>query len=142
MLSPNEEIRHRKHINMLARMAVDVTPVRRARIAACIVSHNNVVSFGVNQKKSHPFQAQYSKNEDAIYLHAETDCIKNALKHLSLDEIEKATLYIARVKYESTDRKNMIFGLARPCPGCMKAIASFGIKKVIFTEDGEGISQL
>lgn len=87
--------RHSKFLNVLSKVAVDIpTPVRsNARMASCVVFQNDIVSFGVNEMKSHPFQAKYSKNKSAVYLHAETSAIKNALKYISLEELEKATLY-------------------------------------------------
>ncbi len=109
----------------------------RARLAACIVYKNEVVSVGVNQLKSHPFQAKFSKNEDSIFLHAETDAIKNALKCISVEEISKSTLYVCRVKYCDTNKRKFIWGLSKPCAGCMRAIATFNIKKTVFTCDGE-----
>ena len=66
--------RHSRYVNVLSRMAADiVSPVGgNARLAACVVYKNDIVSFGLNEKKSHPFQAKYGKNSDAVYLHAET----------------------------------------------------------------------
>lgn len=128
--SPRDE----KFLNLLAQLAITVEPVRKARMASCLVRRNEIVAFGVNKLKSHPFQAKFSKNEDSIYLHAEIDCIKNALRAISIDELRDCTLYIARMKYESTHRRHMIPGLARPCIGCQSAIQAFDIKKVIYTE--------
>lgn len=129
--------RNNRYITMLARMATTVEPVAAARIAACMVYKNEVISFGICQKKSHPFQAKFGKNEDAIFLHAENDCIKNALKEYSLSQIASATLYVARVKYFDHTRKRFVFGLAKPCTGCSRAVATFGISRVIYsTETG------
>lgn len=126
--------RDRKYIELLAKLASTVEPVRKARLAACLVRQNEIVSFGINQLKSHPFQARYSKNQDSIYLHAEIDCIKNALKCITVDELKRCTLYICRLKFEDTHRRRMIYGLARPCPGCAQAITSFDIRNVVYTE--------
>lgn len=132
--------RHEKYMNILSKVAITVEPVAQARIAACIVYKNEIISFGINKKKSHPFQAKFGKNKDSIYLHAENDCIKNALRNLSVDEVAKSTLYICRVKFDMT--KNFVFGLAKPCPGCARAIASFGIKNVIYSNDNMGYEYL
>jgi len=123
-------------IDNLFRLAQDVEGVNSSRLAACIVVKNTIVGYGFNQKKSHPFQAQYAKNEDAIYLHAETDAIKNALKRVAPEDLSKATLYVARAKRDQNDKK-WIYGLSRPCSGCARAIASFDIKKVLYSTEGK-----
>ena len=129
--------RHIKYINLLSKIATDiVNPVGgNARLAACIVYKNDVVAFGVNQMKSHPFQARYSKNTDSVFLHAETSAIKNALKCISVKELEKSTLYICRVKHHDQLKEKLVFGMSKPCPGCFRCINTFGISKVIFTLD-------
>ncbi|MFM7851590.1 MAG: hypothetical protein ACKO96_06630, partial [Flammeovirgaceae bacterium] len=57
------EGKHYKYIEMLSKIAVAIEPVRKARIAACLVYRNEIISFGINQMKTHPFQAQFSKNQ-------------------------------------------------------------------------------
>ena len=80
-----------------------------------------------------------SESDDAIYLHAETDAIKNALKRIPESELEKASLYVCRVKYDSNGRgKKITWGLAKPCIGCQRAIATFGIRDVIYSNEGIG----
>jgi deoxycytidylate deaminase len=101
--------RHDKYMNMLSKIAIAVEPVAHARIAACVVYKNEIISFGINQKKSHPFQAIYGTNKESIFLHAETDAIKNALKIISVSELTKASLYICRVKYEACNKNKFIF---------------------------------
>ena len=126
--------RHIKYINLLSKIATDiVNPVGgNARLAACIVYKNDVVAFGINQMKSHPFQARYGKNSDSVFLHAETSAIKNALRFITIDELEKSTLYICRVKHHG---QVLGFGMSKPCPGCFRCINAFNIPKVIYTLD-------
>ena len=116
-----------KIVNVLHNMATHTLPVANASLAACIVHKNDIVSIGINQKKTHPFQAQYCKHEDAIFLHAETDAIKNALKVLEVNDLKRASLFVVRV---TKDRK---MARAKPCEGCMRAIANFGIKNVFYS---------
>ena len=84
-------------------------------------------------------QARYGKNQDAIFLHSEIDAIKNAIRNISLDQLTRSTLYVARLKRD-TDAKTHIQGLACPCDGCAKAIAAFNIKRVVYTLDTAGLS--
>lgn len=130
--------KHSKVIDLLAKIAFSVEPVAAARIAAAVVYKNDIIAVGTNKFKTHPFQAKFSKHPSSIHLHAETDAIKNALKILSQHELSKATLYIVRIKFFDEFKKKMVFGLAKPCPGCMKAIATFNINKVIYSLDFQG----
>lgn len=136
------ECRDAKIINILARIATDIPTPYKTRIAAAVVYRGTVVALGVNQKKTHPFQAKYSKHPESVYLHAETAAIKNSLKFLSAEELSEATLYVCRVKYFDKNKRRMVFGLAQPCPGCLKCIQRFGIGNVVYTIDGSGFEQL
>ena len=133
---------HLKVMETLAKIAEDLDKnINRsgARLASAIIYKNQIISYGVNQNKSHPFHSQFSESDDAIYLHAETDAIKNALKRIPESELEKASLYVCRVKYDSNGRgKKITWGLAKPCIGCQRAIATFGIRDVIYSNEGIG----
>ena len=133
---------HLKVMDSLAKIAEDLDKNMNrsgARLASAIVFKNQVVSYGVNQNKSHPFHSQFSDHGDAIFLHAETDAIKNALKRIDENELSKATLYICRVKYDKAGKnKSMTWGLSKPCVGCQRAIATFGIGDVIYSAEGVG----
>jgi len=124
-----------KFIDILSKVAIDVSPVGSAKIAACIVIKNKIISFGINQKKTHPFQYKYSKNSMSIYLHAETDAIRNALKFISVDDMKKATLYVVRVKHNKDNHSKLMFGLSKPCKGCFSAISTFNLKRVVYSTD-------
>lgn len=126
-------------IRILDKIAESVEPVASARLAAAVVYRNDIVAIGTNKKKSHPFQKRFSKHAMAIYLHAELDAIKNALRHLSLDELARSHLYISRARFADSEtnpiKDNLMHGLAKPCEGCMRAIATFNIKHVCYTTD-------
>lgn len=113
-------------------------PHPHEKFAAAVVHRNRIVSIGMNSMKSHPLQAKYSKNEHAIFLHAEIAAIKNALRELDVDDISKCDLYIARVKKEKPFTNKFVWGLSKPCAGCARAIAEFGLKRTIYTcDDGD-----
>lgn len=131
MLNKHEQ----KIMNFLRRQAVNVSPVKSSRVCAAVVVKNNIITVGNNSRRSHPFQARYSKNPDAIFLHAEIDAIHNALYHLDHEDLRKATLMIFRVKRKNGFFTEWVDGLAKPCPGCMRAIVKFGFKKVIFSTE-------
>jgi len=126
-------------MNMLNSVAESIEPVSQARLAAAIFYKNDLVAIGTNKPKTHPFQKRWAKHEMAIYLHAEIDVIKNALRHISQEELAKSKLYVSRIRFDSNQkdlsRENLKTGLARPCSGCMRAIANFDIKHVCFSTD-------
>ncbi len=65
--------------NETFKLAQSVEPVRGARIAAAVIRKGKVVSFGYNHKKSHPFQAKFCKNKDAVFFHAEVPIVSKEL---------------------------------------------------------------
>lgn len=128
--------REQRIVDTLFALGRDHECVSRARIVSAIVIKNKIVSFGFNQYKTHPLQNKFKKNPHAVYLHAEVDAIKNACKAVGVDELQKATLYITRVKFDQ-ERKTPSLGYVAPCEGCMRCIVNFGVKKVVYsTESG------
>jgi len=126
----------KKHMAFVRRLAIDnVDSQTRAKLAACIVVRNDIISIGQNSYKSHPLQKRFSKHIESIFKHAEVDCIINALRHVDADKLCKATLYVYRVKRRSKDSIDWVDGYSEPCPGCKQAISHFKIKKVIFSTD-------
>ena len=107
-----------------------------ARVCAIVVLKNKPISFGSNKNKTHPFQAKYAKHPEALDLHAENDAIKNALSFITVDGLRKSTLYISRAKRSGDSGVGpFVYGLAKPCRGCMRAIVTFGLKRVVYTTD-------
>jgi deoxycytidylate deaminase len=125
-----------KNIDILKTIAEDSSYFAGAKLAAGIFYKNRLIAIGTNQEKTHPFAVEYAKNEEAIYLHAETAAILKAKKKLSDKELSKSTLIVIRLK-STPDRKNILFGLAKPCSGCTKCISDHGIRKVIYTNNCE-----
>lgn len=124
-------------LHTLAKVAA-ANPNPQEKLAAAIVYRNRIISVGLNSMKSHPMAAKYGKNPEAVFLHAEIDSIKNALREIDIDYFSKCDLYVVRVKKPKPFSKQYIFGLAKPCCGCERAIISFGIKRVIYTTNEGG----
>lgn len=135
-------------MDQLAIVARDVTPVSGARIACALVHKRSIMAFGVCQEKSHPLQSRYNTHPLAIFLHAEIDCIKNAMRAGVTEQMfRNSTLYVCRQKYRQTlvsvngrklETKKWTSGLACPCEGCAAAIAAFEIGEVIYSLDDSG----
>lgn len=135
--------KHKKRLNDLYILAAE-NDDSRFRLAAALYVRSNLLAYGLNEMKTHPFQAQFSKNEDAIWWHAENKAIFNAIKNAGLNARDVtpghfvgASLYVARAKL-SAQLKNDghdVPGYAKPCDGCMKAIRFYGIRNIYFTND-------
>jgi len=128
------DTRMKRMFNNLTEVAIASEKVANYRLAAIIVYKNRIVSYGVPSYKTSPFQKKYAADEHKIHLHAEISAIKNAMRHLSLSQLKKSSLYVCRVKDTG-------WGMAKPCSGCQRAILEFGIKKVIYSSE-EGLARL
>lgn len=110
-----------------------------ARVVACLIIKKKMVFFGHNMKKSNPYQAKFGKNTKSIFFHAETNALKKALLNVDKNDLikYKKTLFILRLKSRATTPHKKIWGMAKPCPGCMRAIIDFpgGIKNIIYSLD-------
>ena len=130
-------------IDLLMKMAQDAPRddrSHRSRHASAVVYRGQVAGFGFNSMKTSPFQARFRKNPHAIHIHSEVDAIRTALRRLSEKELSKATLYVVRAKQVSSIDNRIVQGLSQPCEGCERAIATFNIKRVVYTLDTTGIS--
>jgi deoxycytidylate deaminase len=110
----------------------------RYRLCATIVG-KNFQTWGFNSQKTHPLAKRFQKNKDAITLHAEIDCIRECLRHER--DLSRATLYVGRLKYDHAQHGELIWGMAKPCKGCMQAIEAFNIKRVVYSTD-DGFEEL
>jgi tRNA(Arg) A34 adenosine deaminase TadA len=96
------------------------------------VYRNKIISYGFNSIKTHPLQKQFGSTKQSIHLHAEIDAIKNALKKISINQLQKSDLYIARSKCISG---KVVKAIAKPCIGCQRAITNFNINNVFYTQE-------
>lgn len=103
------------------------SPYGRFRLGAIIAQRKSIVSYGVNQKKSHPLQAKYANRPHLqCWLHAEVHAISNA----KAGDIINSDCYVARVLMDGS------WGNSRPCEGCERALKDYGVKRVIYFCDG------
>jgi deoxycytidylate deaminase len=131
--------RDQKYMKTARRLAINVEPVSRARVAAVLVLKNHIVSVGQCVKRSHPYQARVGRTPESIFLHAEIHALVAATNHLTPSDFARATLYVHRVKRLNSDHTRWIDGLARPCSGCQRAIAEFGVGRVVYSTDQSGV---
>ena len=128
-------------LDTLAKVA-EANDTSNIKFAAAIVRGNKIISIGFNRMKTDPLQARFRKNDEAIFLHAEIHAIKNALREITIEELSKCDLYIARIKKPESFSKKFVWGLARPCCGCQRAIEEFGIRGVVYTTDENGVYEV
>ena len=128
--------RTRRMLDNLALIAADAPKVANYRVSAAITYKNRLVSYGISSYKTSPFQKRFAADEYKIHLHAEIAAIKNALRTLHVSQLKNVTLYVCRVKSLGE------WGNSKPCPGCQRAIAEFGIKNVIYTSADSDYTKL
>lgn len=132
---------HKERVKQLWELLNGSEPFSQARIASSVYYKNNIVSVGFNRNKTHPLQKKFGRNEESIYLHAEIDAIIQARRYLTSDEIKSSIIYTARRKFTThTDKE--VWGLAKPCEGCMKAIKTFGFKAGYYSTERGKIEQM
>ena len=129
--------RIQKYIDFCFNEAFNNEGAAKSKIAAIMIYKNRPIAIGYNSMKTHPLQAKFGKNPDAISIHAEIDCIRKSSMILKGDDFKKATMIIMRAKRDRS------WGLARPCissngQGCQMAIAAYGVGTIIYSTDETG----
>ena len=118
-------------VRLAHKLAQDSTPHAGARVCAILAHRGDVLSVGFNSSKTHPFQAKYRKNPHAVFWHAETAAINNALKREFQHLLHKSSMYILRLTHAGNPAISM------PCEGCARAIREHNINRVLYTT-GQG----
>jgi tRNA(Arg) A34 adenosine deaminase TadA len=126
--------KYHKILSNLIEVATATPRVSSSKLAAAVVYKNRIISYGVNSYKTSPFQKKYGKNEHAIFLHAEIAAIKNALRHLSQEQLSRSKMIVCRIN-------NVGLAMSKPCLGCQRALAEFEIQTVWYTT-AQGIQLL
>lgn len=122
---------------MLGTVAESIPKMGHVRMAAAIVHRNEVITIGICERKTHPLQNRFKKCFDAIYMHAEINAIRKAIRILGSDELAKCDLFVARVKKFGDANHVLGWGNAKPCSGCFACIEAFNIQHVYYTIDSE-----
>ena len=101
--------------------------VFRSKHAAAVYYKGRLLATGTNKKKTHPMMSRFCKHPEAVWLHAEIDCIVKVINYYGTDILKSCQLYVARVCLDGS------LANSQPCEGCQKAIEAFGIPTVHFT---------
>lgn len=103
-------------------------PTDLNKMAAIIVKRNKTLGKGMNTRKTHPLQKLFSKREVKIALHAEISAIVDALRSHEEEELQGASIFIARILKDGSR------AIAKPCPVCDRALSAYGITGIYWTE--------
>jgi deoxycytidylate deaminase len=114
-------------IARLASRKSEFSRFSRGRHGACLLKGNRVVSFGFNQRKTHPIVSKFTKSVDGrkrfVVIHAELDCIFG----LDSSSTEGGTMYVWRESSKGTPL------ISKPCEMCSLLLRQAKLKKVIYT---------
>lgn len=101
----------------------------KQRLGAVIVSGGNIISSGYNKVNCHSRFDTYPESR-----HAEIDAILPLLNKGKLKELNGSIMYVTRTRKDGT------LGMAFPCPDCLKVIKAVGIKRIVYSDDANGVS--
>jgi deoxycytidylate deaminase len=107
----------------------------RHKMAAGITYKKHLIATGTNSYKTHPLMNGGGFRVNQVFIHAEVDAIKNALKLITQEQLVRCSLHVVRLKRPCSGSKAWVYGLAKPCPGCEHMIKSFGISRVFYSEN-------
>lgn len=97
------------------------------RHSSAIVYKGRVLAVECNQKRTHPLQKRFSRNENNIWLHSEIAAIVRVISLYGSTILKDCELYNLRL----TGGGNI--GISKPCASCQKAIDAFEIGSVLWT---------
>jgi deoxycytidylate deaminase len=112
----------------------------RVKIGAVLYSKaGHAVSWGYNQRKTHPRQYEANKRAgkqiENPCLHAEIDAIVSMSDYGAFCDYEEPhTIYVARLD------RNGKWANCKPCAACHSEIVAAGIKRVVYTTE-EGVKE-
>ena len=124
-----------KHIKYLslAEQISELSDFEPHKLGCVLVFGKQIVSVAHNCQKTHPMQKKYNQfrnlRGNVIHkAHAEVLCLNKARKQ-NID-FSNTTLYVFRKHKDET------WAMARPCEGCFQFIKELGIKKVVYSTNG------
>lgn len=128
-----------KRKEILLKVAANVATLSnfKYKLGAVLCKQHKIISSGCNSDTvTDPIQSRLDTERHGCYcpgkLHAETSTLLPFIKKRI--DISGSELYIARVTKAGS------YGMARPCPSCMKLIKQCGIKKIYYTTN-EGYAE-
>jgi tRNA(Arg) A34 adenosine deaminase TadA len=112
--------RDKRWLAVASRIAMESR--ERTRHGCIIVNGGAVQSKGTNTYRNQP---GIIEDTNALSVHAEINALKRS------GNVSGAVAYISRVNNLGEPRQS------RPCPECLKALKDAGVKRIIYTVNGE-----
>ena len=114
--------------DLLVQESRNADRVKSSFHAACVVNKKQILSIGLNRRKSHPLMSRFgSYRPNQIFLHAEVDAIVRTVNQYGNEILKESDIYVLR----TTKAGNV--AESRPCDGCMEVINAFGIKNIYWS---------
>lgn len=108
----------------LAKKAAKASNHNRYHMSCVVVKGGRLISIGVNKLNS---PKRFTIQRPCMRLHAEID----ALLGISKPAAKNSTAYITGFTAAGNDLKS-----SAPCQSCLQFLDSMGIKRVVYTENG------
>lgn len=124
-----------------ARKIAETSDFATFHMGCVIVYKKHIIGAASNSDKTHPMQAAYNqyrkfhktKNGVKHSVHAEIAALNSIPYTVGKDvDWSKVKVYIFRIAPGLPGK----FGLAKPCPGCERALRDLGIKHIYYTGEG------
>lgn len=123
----------KKILRRMVKTAAKHQPVAGHRVYCEIWNSGQRITWGSNHE-THFNDPRYMKNDDAVGMHAEVSALLRAEN--TPMTMRGAVALVARAR--KTERGGQfVAGLAKPCPGCMRALSDYGVAEVYWTENQE-----
>lgn len=118
-----------KHFFNIAKNLSFTSEYERFRLGALITIQGKIIAKGVNSSKTHPVQRKFNNNRDeaAEFTTHPTHAEIAALNKAKNIDLKKAQMFIYHIGPNDKPK------LARPCPACMDAIRTSGIKTIHYS---------
>lgn len=129
-----------KQMFKAARKIAETSDFSTFHMGCVIVYKKHIIGAAANSDKTHPMQATYNqyrkfnktKNGIKHSVHAEIAAINSIPYTIGKDiNWNKVKVYIYRI----CPGHDFGAGVARPCPGCERALRDLGIKHIYYTGD-------
>ena len=118
-----------KHLE-LAKKIARTSNHRKSRHGAVLVRGGSILSFAKNSLKYARFPQRFMSYQQNWYHthHAEVACVLGLPRQVT----KGATIYVARVGKDGQIKNS------RPCEICQAVLKHVGVKRAIYTTDGDG----
>lgn len=113
------------------------------KVGAVLTRGNRIISAAPCSSKTSTLQhysnsfKTYEVPLDQVLpkLHAEINCLQRLSDK---EDYSDCDIYVIRVKRKRNNSNEYIFGNSKPCKGCAHLLKEFGLRYVIFYEEGKG----